>query len=657
MKSKRNLGALLFVLVVLSLTTASALAKQPGQTGWRPVNPEDLKQKASTIEKDADAEALFWEARVQPKGEGVALSHYIRIKIFTERGRDSQSKVEFFSADNKGITEIAGRTIKADGSILELKPDAIFQREVIRGRKLKLISTSFALPGVEPGAIIEYRWREARKSSLIALDFQKEIPIRSVTYYLPDQMSRREFNLRGIYAKPEEKGYYSVTLTNASAFRREPHMPPETQVRQQMFVYRAGLDDLFTPRLFWQMHGKWVYEEIKPRMKVNDEVRKAALAAVGDASTQEQKIERLFEFCRSRIKNVDDDASDLTDKQIAEWKENKSPADTLRRGIGTGQDINLLFAALSQAAGFDARYAVLADRSKVFFDPGQKDYYFLDCYNIAVRVGNEWRFFDPASAYVAYGMLRWQEEGQYALLCDSKEPVFERTRISPPEKSRLKRDAKLRLGEDGALEGEVRLEYTGHYAAEMKEYYDDAPPDEREKALRERLKSRMSTLELSDIRVEHVTDPLKPFVQTYRVRVPGYAQRAGKRLFLQPAFFQYGAEQMFPTSERKHPVYFHYPWMEEDTVTIELPIEFIPDKSDSPIPLNASETASYEAKIEVSKDGRKLHYQRKLVFGMGGGILARTEDYALLRQLFEAFHQRDTHTITLKQSEVVTSAK
>jgi hypothetical protein len=297
---------------------------------------------------------------------------------------------------------------------------------------------------------------------------------------------------------------------------------------------------------------------------------------------------------------------------------------------------------------------VLADRSKIFFDPGQKDYYFLDCYNIAVRVGNEWRFFDPASAYVAYGMLRWQEEGQYALLCDPNEPVFELTRISPPEKSRLKRDARLRLGEDGALEGEVRLEYTGHYAAEMKEYYDDETPDEREKALRESLKARMSALELSDIRVERVTDPLKPFVQTYRVRVPGYARRAGKRLLLQPAFFQYGAEQRFPTSERKHPVCFNYPWMEEDTVTIELPTGFIPDKFDSPIPLNAGETAGYETKIEVSKDGRKLHYQRKLVFGIGGRILARTEDYALLRQLFEAIHQQDNHTITLRQSEIVT---
>jgi hypothetical protein len=46
----------------------------------------------------------------------------------------------------------------------------------------------------------------------------------------------------------------------------------------------------------------------------------------------------------------------------------------------------------------------------------------------------------------------------------------------------------------------------------------------------------MSTAELSDIRIENVTDPVKPFVYAYHVRVPGYAQRTGKRLFLQPAF-------------------------------------------------------------------------------------------------------------------------
>jgi hypothetical protein len=64
--------------------------------------------------------------------------------------------------------------------------------------------------------------------------------------------------------------------------------------------------------------------------------------------------------------------------------------------------------------------------------------------------------------------------------------------------------------------------------------------------------------------------------------VPGYAERTGKRLFLQPAFFQKGVGPMFPTSNRQHDVYFHYPWMEEDQIVIELPEGYALDNAESP---------------------------------------------------------------------------
>ena len=61
---------------------------------WRPVDPADLALKAPLVEKDADAEAIFWEVRLSDDVEGggprTVLRHYIRIKVFTERGRESE---------------------------------------------------------------------------------------------------------------------------------------------------------------------------------------------------------------------------------------------------------------------------------------------------------------------------------------------------------------------------------------------------------------------------------------------------------------------------------------------------------------------------------------------------------------------------------------
>src|SRR5205814_5336151 len=123
----------------------------------------------------------------------------------------------------------------------------------------------------------------------------------------------------------------------------------------------------------------------------------------------------------------------------------------LKHGMGTGDDITMLFGALANAAGLDARVALLGDRSDVFFDKRFANTYFLRNDVIAVKVGDDWRFADPAETYVPYGMLEWRYEGQPALIADPKATVWTMTPISPPEKSMEKRTATLRLSEDGTL--------------------------------------------------------------------------------------------------------------------------------------------------------------------------------------------------------------
>ena len=217
--------------------------------------------------------------------------------------------------------------------------------------------------------------------------------------------------------------------------------------------------------------------------------------------------------------------------------------------------------------------------------------------------------------------------------------------------------AKLKLTEDGTLEGEVRVEYTGHAAYDKKEYNDDDSPARREETLRDSVKARLSTAELADVRIENVTDPVKPFAYAYRVRVPGYAQRTGKRLFIQPAFFQHGLKPLFSAAERRNNIYFHYPWSEDDTVEITLPEGFALDNADAPQAFQSGEISSYAVKIAVTTDGRTLIYRRTFFFGGGdSGLLYPPTSYPGLKTLFDELHKRDNHTITLKQGAATAAA-
>ena len=632
---------------------------------WKPIDPAHLSLKASTVEREADAEGLFWEVKIDDNPEGdLIFNHYLRVKVFTERGRESQSKIDLLFGKIFGnevrIKDIAARTIKPDGSIVDLKKEDIYERTVVKGSGLKYKAKSFAMPAVEPGCIIEYRWREVRvntDANYVRLQFQRDIPVQRVQYSIkPFSYPDATFNsitLRGQTTPwvKEKGGYYSTTMTNMPAVHDESRMPPEDEVKTWMLVYyqKAGTEKL-APEKYWSDLGKSYYDRTKSLLKANDDVKQMATSLTADAKSDDEKIERLFEFCRTKIKNAGDDASGLTPDERAKLKDNKNPSDTLKRGIGGGGDIDLLFGALANALGFDARIVLAPDRGDIFFDKALPNAYFVRPQHIAVNVGGTWKFFNPGFNHIPLGMLRWQEEGLQALITDPKNPVWVNTPMSHHEKSLVKRTAKLKLTDDGTLEGDVRVEFTGHFAIDRKEEIDDESETQREETLREEIKAQMSGAEVTNIKIENVSEHTKPLVFSYHLRFPGYATRTGKRLFLQPAFFQHGVPPLFATAGRKYPIYFHFPWSESDQVEFELPKGYSLDNADAPQPFGSGDISQYKVSLGATADGSFMVYKRSFFFGGGGSILYPVQQYPNLKTYFDAVHKQDSHSIALKQA-------
>ena len=653
---------LVLLLCVLAVFATPVLA---AGDEWKPVDSVQLSLKSPTVEKEADAEALFWEVRIDDNPEGdLIFNHYIRVKVFTERGRESQSKIDLLYGKLYGseikINDIAARTIKPDGSIVPLKKEDIFERTIVKTSGLKYKARSFAMPAVEPGCIIEYRWREVRVRSdanYLRLQFQRDIPVQRVQYLIkPMNYENATFNSITLHGSPspwvkDKGGFYSTTMTNMPALHDESRMPPEDQVKTWMLVYyQSASASKPDPEKYWLETAKNYYEATKSLIKPNDEVKKMAATLIADAKSDDEKLERLFDFCRTKIKNTSNDASGLTSDDRAKLKDNKNPSDTLKRGMGTSGDIDQLFAALANASGFDARIVLAPDRGDLFFDQSIPNSYFIDPMNIAVNIGGTWKFFNPGYSYIPFGMLRWQEEGEQALITDPKQPVWVTTPLSSPDKSLVKRHASLKLGDDGSLEGDIRVEYTGHFAIERKHDLDDESENEREDGLKQEIKEQMSAAEITDVKIENVTDYAKPLVYSFHVRMTGYAQRTGKRLFLQPAFFQHGKSPSFATTDRKYPIYFHYPWSEEDKVEINLPKGYALDNADAPAPFGSGQISEYKVNIQSSSDGTLLVYKRNFFFGGANTILFPVDAYGPLKNYFDVLHKQDSHTIALKQA-------
>lgn len=643
------------ILFVCSLLSATVLAG--GEEPWRPVSAAELAMKTSQVEPNADAEALFWEVRVNDSTQNITEENYLRVKIFTEAGREKYSKVDIPYSKGSKIKDIRARIIKPDGSIIELNKTDIFEREILKANDVKIKAVSFAVPNLETGVILEYQYTELTKNAgieMMPVFFQHDIPVRDIKFFIKPYdgrypMKYMSFNTDDAKFVKDKKGFYVASMTNVPALRDEPYMPPSEQVRKWMLVYKdysnGGSAENYWG-IFARARSRW-YKSFQPK----DDVKNIVPQIIGDAATPDEKVSRIFQFCKTQIQNVTYDPKLTAEERdnIAEDIENAR--DALKERRGSAIDINTLFGALVTAAGFEARYVYTGDRSRFFFTPAQAHSRFVHLSAIAVNTGNGWKFYDPGSYFVPEGMLQWHDEKQHALLIGKDNSIWMKTLLSGPEKSVARRTGRFTLSEDGTLEGTVKVEFTGHLSERYKRIYFDKSQGKREESLTEALRSRMTTAEVSGISIENANDPEKPFQYEYKVRIPNYAQRTGKRLFVQPGFFEYGVKPVFSASSRTHDIYFSYPWQENDVISITFPKGYELDNADMPAPVfDTGKISSLNISIGINKVTNTLYYKREFYFGANDTILFPARFYEAIKGLFDQFHAADAHTITLRQS-------
>jgi hypothetical protein len=644
------------ILLIISAFTVTVFADDNPQP-WRYISPVELAMKTPTVEPDADAEALFWEVRLDDKKEDkLTFSNYVRVKIFTERGRERFAKFDLPFTKNIKIEGIAARVTKPDGTVINLQPSEVFEREIIKVDKVKIKAKSFAVAGIEPGVIFEYQYREIRKNDSAGgerLIFQKDIPIQKISYFVRPRegynLRQSSFNMSADVtfdkAQGEEnKGFFVATMANVKAFKEEPFMPPADTVRSWVLLNYAGFY-IFNG---WRDVANGVSLGFKEDTKANDDIKKTAQMLTANASTSEDKIRNIYNFVQKEINNVSYDTkiSDEVRKKI----ENKKPSDTLKRRAGSVEHIEKLFVSLAVAAGFEARIVWSGNRNEFFFNPNQQSSYaFVHPCCSAVKIDGKFRYFNPGTPYLGFGQLIWYEEDVAGILIGENGYDLNKTTLTDQDKNNAKRTGKFKLSEDGTLEGTITIEYSGQRAiTRRKEGYDDSE-QKRLDDFKTEWKDQMSTAEFADIKLENFSDNSKPLVYSCNVRVPNYAQKTGKRLFLQPSFFEYGNKPVFSDSKRTFDVYFAFPWSENDDIQIELPKNYALDNADAPVnngdPGNISKQTF---KITVD-NGTVLNYNRSFYFGNTGKTLFPAGVYPALKGLFDKFQQADAHTFSLKQ--------
>jgi hypothetical protein len=661
----RNFGAIsTFAALMISLMLAccwgpAAFCQIPDT--WQPIPKEDLARKDNPA--DPGSAAMILERQTYTDDEKRLQMEWIRIKVFTERGKDYADIQIPYLARSTSIEGIRGRTVRADGTVIPFN-GIVFDTVLVKYKRFRYDAKTFTLPGVEAGSIIEYaytiRWKDklpdyVRNPS--GYLFQEGWTIPSTTWTIQRELFTRHavFVLRPVKnghlgwsnvrlaggPSSQSDGTVRLEIADVPALEQEDYMPPESMLTSRVHLYY----EVGFLGNYWRDWGKARAQMGEKYFEKTKFLEREANLIAPPSEAPESRLRKLYARVQ-QIRNITYE-NNKTDKELRRENlaDNKNAEDIYRHGYGYGNEINLLFTALARAAGFDASIVEGASRDSGLFEEKVPDATQLNSMAVEVRLNGKKLYLDPATRYCPYGLLPWYETNTRGLRWDKLGGEVVHV-PDDDESSSVERTAELVLQPDGMLEGDVEATFTKHEAMDLRWSAMDADEAGRKKLIEQRVKRWLPAGTAIEIKSmgpwEDAEQPLR--VQLH-LRVPHFGVLSSKRMLLQMSVFEMANETLLPQVYRREPVYFQFGYSGFDRLTISLPqgyrIEAVPSDKDY-----ASRAGVFHFKRAI--DTGKLRLERRTVrteyyFGL--------ESYSALRQYYEELRQQDAQNIVLHRSE------
>jgi hypothetical protein len=639
------------VLSLLAIAAGLSLPAARASSGWKPISEGDLKMTAAEIgDPDAEAAILFREGELDDdETEGTSLKVYVRIKIFSERGRRYADVQLPYRVDLGRISDVHARTIKPDGTALDVEGKEIFDKLVASSGRQVWKSKTFSMPSAGVGSIIEYRYRQVYPAGFryFALDLQSDLFIKQLVYRIkPQGASPLDMRWVTFNATDPERftpiwdGTYNIKVQNIAPFRREPLMKPDEAVKVWGWLYYSK-DAETDPDKYWKAYGQEMYWRMMAETRPSHAMRRVLDAITLPADSQEERIGRIYSYLQDEIRSVSD--AEIESEKL---KRNTTADETIKRRYGTSRDINRLFVAMLRAEGIDSRVAELTTRDENLFHREFADsFQFNSEVAVVVLPGHETRFLDPGTAKCPPGLLSWEKEGVSALIYDKEAPEFVTTPISAAACNVSAQTLTVKPLPDGRSDVQAEVTLSGQSALEYRSQLSGLSAEDQRKIVLARLKDSgpPSGVDESSIKVAGVDAWEGPLKISYHFVAPPFSQPTEKRLLLRPGLLTHKDESLLTAPKRTNSVYFPYPWSEDYRVEIQVPDGFAPDAL--PAVVNADiGVGTYQSACR--QQANQIIFTRKLAVN---GIIILPQQYQTLKSFFDRVHEGDGGVVFLKK--------
>jgi hypothetical protein len=493
------------------------------------------------------------------------------IRILTPQGERFANVVIPYGSGST-VDDIQARTITPDSRITVLDEKNVFDVSLypnfvfFSDQRAKI----FTLPGVEDGSVVEYRYKIIIRNRTFwhSWTFQHDVPtvISRFTLVKPSEWEA-PYRTYGIDVTPRVtsppagfKSQHMWEAKNIAPLPAEIGMPPRNETTDRLAIAPLGFKA-------WGDVTRWYNRLSAPRMKCGAAAAAFAQQLVAGASSDEEKLRRIFEWVRDRVRYV------AVEIGIGGFQPH--PADDVFKNLyGDCKDMTTILCALAQEAGVNVHQVLVSTwpngRPDTSF-PSPLQFNHAIAY--APSIGEQGTWMDATEKGCPFGEIPWYDQGLPVLVVGSNGE--DEIKITPMADARVNRTViRWDITLDGDGSGRVRGETSvwGSPAAELREQFTYMSSSARRQWVESHVAARCSGARVDSFEIfgeEPVPDSMRIFY-SFRSRTVA-RQRAAGMVFRPGEIIAPDLPEYFTAARRRHPIRFRYGSRTELEVTLRVP--------------------------------------------------------------------------------------
>ena len=647
--------------VRLALLFLAIAAPTVVRAQFQPPTDEELKMTADPKAPGAAAVYLYREEKTDDHLH--YHSYYERIKVLTEKGKELATVNIPYEHRTFKVTDIKGRTIHADGTIVPLsaKPSDLMN---FRAGSVQINDMVFTLPDVEVGSILEYSLQIRYDDTMVSSpswEIQQPYFVHKAHYvFTPDSggghyitNSRGDTLDRLAYTSTSSSivskvvhdinGNYTLDLLDIPPIPSDDWMPPLNTIKWRLEFYYVHAASTAN---FWVSEGKQWAKDSEHFANPSGFLKNAASQIISPGDSDEQKARKIYaavmKLDNTRFSRTKSEA----ERKAEKLKTIKSAEDVWKQQSGTDDEIALLYLALARAAGLKAWPMKVVDRSRAFFDAYVLTVSQLDDYIVIVEIGGKEIYLDPGQKMCPFGMLNWKHTFAGGLRLSDNGASLSRTPFATYKDAVVQRSGLIDVDEHGGIKGSVQFTMDGPDALYWRQLALQNDVEEVKRQFNESMREYLPDGVHGDfdrfLALDDYTVNLIAFI-----KISGNLGAAtGKHFFLPCLFLESNAKHPFVAQDKRDiPIDLQFARMEQDEVTYNLPPGFNVEST----PQSATITLPGKAVLKIDATAKTGSVKVVRTFARNFALLPPT-DYSALRDFYIKVATADQQQLVLTRA-------